>query len=325
MQDLQKEVDALFPPQPRGTRNPPRSRPMVIPGYELGQEIGLDGMGVVYRATQVSPPRQVALKLLLPGAFADATQRQWFRRETELLALLRHPDIVPIHEVGEVGNQLYCSMGLVDGSNLARRLTNDGMSPRAAACLIAVLAMALDFVHRHGIVHGNLQPASILLAGDGRPKLSAFACRFHLASVTNRLVGGGAASYMAPEVALGQVGRIGPPADIFALGAVLYEMLAGRPPFANATELVDRLRGDREPSLPTKWRKEIPRDLETICMQCLQPEPHRRFDSAAWLAADLNSFLRGEPILARRPGMFERLWLRAHRQHRGRGGGMAGA
>jgi WD40 repeat protein len=292
-----------------------------LPGYEVLAELGRGGMGVVYRARQTNVGRVVALKMIRAGRLASAAEVQRFRGEAEDMALLDHPHVVPVYEVGEHHGQHYFSMKLIDGGSLADHLGRFGADPRAGAALLARVARAVQYAHEHGILHRDLKPANILLewrAGDVSPPVP-LVTDFGLAK---RLEGPGGTpshavmgtpAYMAPEQAAGQSKRVTTAADVYALGAVLYELLAGRPPFRAETPLETLLRVlHDEPVPPSRLKPQVPADLQTICLKCLSKEPGKRYATAAAVADDLERFLAGEPIQARPVGPGERLvkWVR---------------
>jgi WD40 repeat protein len=285
-------------------------------GYEVLEEIGRGGMGVVYKARQASLKRLVALKLLLAGEYAGPEQLARFRSETESVARLQHPNIVQIHEVGEADGHAFCALEFVAGGSLAARLAGTPMQPRQAAQLVQALALAMQAAHEAGVVHRDLKPANVLLTADGVPKVTDFGLARQLDAPSGQTQSGqvvGTPSYMPPEQAAGQVRQIGPASDVYALGAILYECLTGRPPFKAATALDTlMLLRTQDPVPPGQLQPHIPRDLETICLKCLEKEPRRRYATAKALAGDLGSYLRNEPITARPVGAPERLakWAR---------------
>lgn len=289
---------------------------LAVPGYGIIEELGRGGMGIVYKAQQAGLNRVVALKTIRGGAGPEELAR--FRLEAEAVARLKHPHIVQIHEIGEVNGQPYLSLEYVDGGTLAGKLAHTPQPPTAAAALVETLARAMQVAHDHHIVHRDLKPANVLLTIDGMPKISDFGLAKEMDSETGQTRSGailGTPSYMAPEQAQGRLKDIGPLTDVYALGAILYEMLTGRPPFKGATplETIEQVCSE-EPVPPRRLQPKIPRDLETICLKCLQKEPRDRYASAARLADDLCRFLKGEPILARRVGLGERAlkWVRRH-------------
>jgi tetratricopeptide (TPR) repeat protein len=273
-------------------------------------------MGVVYKARHLGLNRLVALKMISAGAQATLEQRARFHLEAEALASLQHPHIVQVYEVGEHEHRPYLALEFVDGSSLDARRAGNPQVPRQAAQLVETLARAMHCAHQRGIIHRDLKPANVLLDRDGMPKITDFGLAKRLGDESSRTHTGvvmGTPSYMAPEQAAGKIKEIGPLADVYALGAILYDLLTGRPPFAGTTVLETLLQVQFvEPVAPTRLRPKIPRDLETICLKCLQKEPHQRYASAADLAEDLRRFVAGEPIRARPVGRWERLrkWVR---------------
>jgi tRNA A-37 threonylcarbamoyl transferase component Bud32 len=293
-----------------------------VPGYEVLAELGRGGMGVVYRARHLKLRREVALKMILAGAAGEMDR---FRLEAEALASLQHPGIVQIHEIGEVdlGSGAPCpyfSLELCPGGSLAGKL-GPYREPRQAALLVRRLARAMHAAHRKGIIHRDLKPGNVLLAEDGSPKITDFGLA-RMASAGGESSGKtrtgavmGTPSYMAPEQAAGKVHDLGPACDIYALGAILYECLTGRPPFQGPT-MLDTLMMVIEQDLivPRQINANVPRDLETICVKCLQKDARNRYATAAELADDLERYLDDEPIRARPPGLLEGInrWLRKH-------------
>ena len=252
--------------------------PPSIAGYEILSELGRGGMGVVYHARQASLGREVALKIILAGAHAGRSERARFRVEAETAARLKHPHIVPIYEIGEQGQLPYLALEFVEGGSLAQAMAARPLAPDQAARMIETLARAMDYVHQHGVVHRDLKPANVLLTAEGIPKITDFGLAKWLDAPSGQATQSGAVlgtpSYMAPEQAQGQSGLIGPATDVYALGAILYEMVTGRPPFHAATsqETVQQLLTE-EPLPPSRLQPRVPRDLETICLKCLQKEP----------------------------------------------------
>ena len=324
---------------------------LTIPGYEILGVLGHGGMGVVYKAREVSLDRLVALKVVTAGAHASPEQLDRFRGE----ARLRHPHIVQVHAVGEHEGFPYLSLEYMDGGNLAQRIARQPQPPREAAQLIYMLARAMAFAHQHGIIHRDLKPANVLLqqrettdhthrpnddtsekqapltrtptgssysseSSDSGftyvPKIADFGLAKSLEDESGHTRTGslmGTPGYMSPEQASGGGKHIGPGADLWALGVILYELLVGRPPFQGVTmmDTLEQVR-TREPVPPTQLQPKVPSDLETICLKCLRKEPSQRYASAEALAEDLRRFLAGEPILARPVGSLERLtrWCR---------------
>jgi len=292
---------------------PETSSDAVVPGYEILGELGRGGMGVVYKARQHRPNRVVALKMILAGGHSGAADRARFLAEAEAIAKLRHANIVQVYEVGQCDGQPYFSLEFCNGGNLARKLDGTPLPARAAAELVETLARAVQAAHAANVVHRDLKPANILLLADGTPKVTDFGLAKQSGSdltATGAVMG--TPSYMAPEQAEGKK-EVGPLADVYALGAILYECLTGRPPFRAATPLDTMLQVvSVEPVAPRQLNPEVPRDLETICLKCLQKGPLRRYATASALADDLQRFLKGEPILARPVGRIEQTvkWIR---------------
>jgi serine/threonine protein kinase len=302
--DLPPPLPGSKPPAPEGTE---------IPGYEILGVLGRGGMGVVYKARQVSLKRLVALKMILAGSHAGPADLARFRVEAEAVARLQHPNIVQIYEVSEVSGLPYFSLEYVGGGSLARELAGTPMRSRRAAELLETLARAVHHAHRREIVHRDLKPANVLLTRDGVPKVADFGLAKQLETEGEHLTRSGAImgtpSYMAPEQAEGKTKHIGPAADVYALGAILYEMLTGRPPFRAETPLDTILQVvSEEPVPPRRLQSKVPRDLETICLKCLEKRPAQRYPSAKALADDLRRFLNGEPIHARILGVVGRAW-----------------
>src|SRR5205809_1121407 len=284
--------------------------------YKLLEEIGRGGQGVVYLAHQKSLNRTVALKVIGLGQWATKTHLKRFRREAEAAASLEHPGIVPIHEVGERDGQCYFSMKFVEGGQLDEVVRRTPMSVRHAAELIAKLGRTVHYAHEHGILHRDIKPGNILLDAKGEPHLTDFGLARLVeseSSVTHTLEVLGTPSYMAPEQAVGNNAAISSVTDVYGLGAVLYQLLTGQPPFAGGTTYETiKLLLDTEPRQPRQLNPKIDRDLSTICLKCLEKDPKRRYSSALALAEDLEHWLKHEPIQARRTGIFARgkKWVR---------------
>jgi tetratricopeptide (TPR) repeat protein/tRNA A-37 threonylcarbamoyl transferase component Bud32 len=295
------------------------SRPHV-PGYEILGELGRGGMGVVYKARQKRLNRVVALKMVLAGAHASSHQLGRFHAEAEAVAQLQHPNIVQIFEVGDHDGLPYFSLEFVEGGSLAERIGGKPRPPREAAETVELLAQAMAVAHQHGIVHRDLKPANVLVTRDAQPKITDF-------GLVKRVEGGseltqsgtlmGSPSYMSPEQAHGRTHEIGPLSDLYSLGAILYELLTGRAPFVGTSilETLEQVR-NRDAVPPSRLQPKVPRDLETICLKCLQKEYGKRYPNCEALAEDLHRFSAGEPIRARPIGRAERLWRWCRRNPR---------
>lgn len=284
-----------------------------IPGCELKGELGRGGMGVVYRAYQPHLRRHVAIKMLLSGSLAHESERERFRTEIEAAGSLQHPNIVRVFEVGEIEGRPYYSMEFVDGQSLSQRLGGGPLDPIESARIVATIAMAIQCAHERGLLHRDLKPGNILLSQDGRPMVTDFGLAKNISQTRDdkHLTATGAAlgtpNYMAPEQAAGRK-ELTAATDVYGLGAVLYECLTGRPPFRAATPIDTLLQVmENEPAPPRLVNPNVPRDLETICLKCLEKDPKRRYASAAHLAADLNRFIADEPISARSLNLVQRL------------------
>jgi formylglycine-generating enzyme required for sulfatase activity len=286
-----------------------------VPGYTVLGVLGRGGMGVVYKAQQTALRRVVALKMILHGDHIGESERRRFQSEAEAIAQLQHPHIVQVHEVGEHNGLPFFSMEFCSGGSLEDQLDGTPWEPQRAAALMQTLAGAVQAAHRAGLVHRDLKPGNVLLTADGTPKVTDFGLvkRLNVEPQTHTGAVVGTPSYMAPEQAGGSSREIGPAADVYALGAILYELLTGRPPFKAATPMDTVLQLlVADPVAVRTLQPKTPRDLETICHKCLAKEPHRRYASASALAEDLRRFLAGEPIQARPAGRLERAvkWAR---------------
>jgi WD40 repeat protein len=309
---------AIGPDQTVATASSPSqpTRIRYFGDYEIIRELARGGMGVVFEARQVSLNRRVALKMILAGQLANQIDVKRFYTEAEAAANLDHPGIVPIFEVGQHDGQHYFSMGFVEGQSLSQRLTEGPLPPHEAASLLAAVADAIYYAHQCGVIHRDLKPGNILLDQKGNPRVTDFGLAKKLEGDSGLTGSGqimGTPSYMPPEQAGGQRAAVGPAADVYALGATLYALITGRPPFqaTTAMDTVIQVLSD-EPVPPRRLNPSLPRDLETICLKCLDKEPGRRYASAGALAADLRRFLAGEPIEARPVTRLERLakWAR---------------
>jgi len=279
--------------------------------YEILKEIARGGMGVVYQARQISLDRIVAIKMILPGSCANPDDLARFRLEAEATAKLRHPNIVTVHEVGCINGQPYYSMDYIGGPSLSQRVAPGPLPGRIAARLMMIVARALHHAHIHGILHRDIKPANILLDGEDEPHVTDFGLAKRLGCDSGRTRTGaimGTPSYMSPEQADGKTKEFGPACDIYSMGAVLYELITGRPPFRSETP-VDTIMHvlEREPAPPRLLNPKIDRDLETICLKCLEKNSKQRYASADALAADLNRYINGESISARSFNMLDRL------------------
>jgi serine/threonine protein kinase len=282
-----------------------------VAGYEILEVIGHGGMGVVYKARQLGLNRLVALKMILAGVNASPQDLARFRAEAEAVAQLQHPSILQIYEIGEQNGCPFLALEYVGGGSLAEHLNGTPIAPRQAAELVLALARAVHHAHEKGIVHRDLKPANVLLQPDGTPKIADFGLAKRAESNQAHTQTGtilGSPSYMSPEQASGHIDQIGPTTDGYALGVILYELLTGRPPFKGATllETIDQVR-EHDPVPPRFLQPKTPRDLETICLKCLEKSPRRRYSSAADLASDLRSYLHDEPIAAQSLTVFDQV------------------
>jgi serine/threonine protein kinase/WD40 repeat protein len=321
-------------PEPGEAKAP--GLPRQVAGYTLLDELGRGGMSVVYRARQAHPARLVALKMILGGGHAEAERRARFLAEADAIARLQHPNIVQIYEVGTHDDLPFLALEYVAGGSLAEQVRGAPLSPRQAAALLEPLARAAHFAHEHGVIHRDLKPANVLLATDTLarrasegtreepslarranvpaadliPKITDFGlAKQQRSDLTATGAVLGTPQYMAPEQAAGKGKEVGPAADTYALGTILYECLTGRPPFLAATSLdtLAQVLAD-EPVPPRRLNRQVPRDLETVCLKCLHKDPRQRYASAGELAEDLGRWQRGEPVRARPVGTTGRLW-----------------
>ncbi len=288
-----------------------------IPGYEILDTLGRGGMGVVYKARHISLNRECAVKMVLGGISASQSSILRFKLEAEAVAQLQHPNIVQVYDTGEHNGQPFFSLEYVQGGTLQQQLKEGSLPPREAAQLLAKLARGVFHAHQHGIIHRDLKPANILMdvsegKAPGEPKITDFGLAKRLNEDDGYTGDGdilGTPTYMAPEQAQGRTREIGTATDVYALGAILYDLLTGRPPFKGET-VMDTLQQvvHAEPIPPSRRVPNVPRDLETICLRCLQKRPHDRYSTAEALADDLDRFLTHRPIQARRVGALERMW-----------------
>jgi len=287
--------------------------------YELLAELGRGGMGVVFKARQKNLDRIVALKMILPGSLAGADDLQRFRTEAEATARLQHPNIVAVHEVGEIDGLHYYSMDFIEGASLTQRLAGGPLSSQQAARYVRSIAQAIQHAHHHKVLHRDLKPSNILLDADDQPHVTDFGLAKKLEGGSGQTRTGavvGTPSYMAPEQASGKNKELGPACDVYGLGALLYELLTGRPPFCSETPLDTLLHVlEREPAPPRLLNPKADRDLETICLKCLEKDPRRRYPSAQALADDLGRYLNGESIRARSFNVLDRLARTLERSH----------
>jgi serine/threonine-protein kinase len=288
-----------------------------VPGYEILGVLGSGGMGVVYKARQQSLNRTVALKMILAGAHAGASAVARFLQEAEIIAHLKHPNIVQVHDFGSHEGRPYFSLEYLEGGSLADRLHGEPELPSRAARMVEELARAVQAAHEQGIVHRDLKPANVLLSADGTLKITDFGVAKQgdsMRTVTGEVLG--TPNYMAPEQAEGNLHAVGPQTDVHALGVVLYQLLTGQLPFRGATllETLEQVRS-HEPRPPSALQPGVPRDLDTICLKCLEKEPRHRYASALELAEDLRRYLQGELIHARSFTLVDRVARTLNRDH----------
>ena len=318
---VRADLDSLFPLSNEPTLQRPGERTLPrIPGYEVESLLGRGGMGVVYKARHLRLNRPVAVKLMLGRGYAGIPAMARFIREAETLAGIRHPNVVQVYDFGEIDGLQYFTMEYVEGGNLAHKLAGTSQPAPQAAQLVAILAGAVQAAHQAGIVHRDLKPGNVLLMVDGTPKISDFGvarCVDSTAGLTRTGTLIGTPSYMAPELSTANAHAVGPAVDIYALGAVLYELLTGRPPFRaeKASETLLQVIS-HAPLAPSRLNATVPRDLQNICMKCLEKDPKKRYATAGALADDLGRFLKHEPIHARPVGLLERAlrWVRRRRR-----------
>jgi serine/threonine-protein kinase len=319
-------LESLAPPAggdraddgPAAPNEPAAELPRDFGPYELLEEIGRGGMGVVYRARQKSLDRTVAVKMILASYLASPEHVRRFQAEAKAAARLRHSHIVHVHEVGEVHGQHYFTMEYVEGESLARRFSRGPLDIEVTVRLTSDVARAVEHLHRQGVVHRDLKPSNILLDADGQPLVTDFGLAKVFAPGSEMTATGviaGTPAYMSPEQAAGRNAEVGPASDLYSLGAILYELLTGRPPFREENPLDTLLQVlGSEPAAPRSLNPRIPRALELIVLRCLAKSPAERYPSAAALADDLDHFARGEALLVRPPHLGQRLWRWARRQ-----------
>lgn len=314
----EKAEQSLEEPRVTGRAGRKSTPPKRISSYEILSELGRGGMGVVYRAQDLRLKRTVALKVILAGGHAGQLELERFQTEAEAVARLKHQNVVQVYEVGEHEGLPFLALEYCAGGCLEDRIENSPMLPRASADLTAKLADALEHAHQAGVVHRDIKPANVLFDEDGTPKITDFGLAKKLGEVDSHTRTGsilGSLGCMSPEQASGHTRDATPAADIYAMGAVLYRLLTGRTPFQGSTDLETiQMVIDAAPVPVRRLRPSCPRDLETICLKCLEKNPATRYESSAELAADLRRFLSGEPIQARRATPVEQLisWERRH-------------
>jgi tRNA A-37 threonylcarbamoyl transferase component Bud32 len=286
--------------------------------YELLDEIARGGMGIVWKARQTSLKRDVALKMIRNGALAGSDEVARFLREAEAAANLQHPNIVAIHEVGEHGGQHYFSMDFVAGRDLGTLVKDRPLTPRSAARYVKIIAEAVHFAHQRGTLHRDLKPQNVLIDASDQPRITDFGLAKLMKDDSQMTQSGvvlGSPSYMPPEQATGRQGDVGPASDVYSIGAILYELLTGRPPFRGSTPMATLCAVlQEEPTAPRRLKADVPLDLETICLKCLEKSPSARYPTARALAEELDRFLKGEPIQARPASAVRKTvsWVRRH-------------
>ncbi len=313
--DLQSQEEAITLQSERGSSNADAvvtDKIRYFGDYELLSEIARGGMGVVYKARQANLNRLVALKMILAGQLASDEDVKRFYAEAEAAAALEHPGIVPIFEIGKHNDQHFFSMGFVDGGSLADKAKDGPLPSKEAAAYTKKVAEAIAYAHSKGVIHRDLKPANVLLDRNNEPKVTDFGLARRAESNSDLTRTGavmGTPSYMPPEQASGKTDEVGPLADVYSLGAILYCLLTGRPPF-QASNPLDTLMQviDREPIAVTNLNPAVQKDIETICLKCLHKDPSKRYASAQELAEDLGRWLNGEPIRARAVSNSERTW-----------------
>jgi serine/threonine-protein kinase len=308
---------APLPPSKPGrtaASDAPTSKHTFIPGYDLLGQAGVGGMGIVFRARNVKSGQTVAVKMLRSDdrAIPDAARR--FQREVRCLASLDHPNIVKAYESGVTDGVPYLVMEYLGGGSLAKKLNGATMPPREAATLLEAMAGAVHHLHNRGYIHRNLKPHDILFTADGTPKLIDLGLARRIGQEDADSAEGtvvGTPSYMAPEQAAGRVSALGPATDVYGLGTILYECLAGRPPFEGPTvmETLQRV-GSWEPVPPRSLNKQADSEIEDICLRCLRKSPAERYATAEEVADDLRRYLDGKPVMGRRSGFWGRLFKR---------------
>ncbi|HEV7998345.1 MAG TPA: serine/threonine-protein kinase [Planctomycetaceae bacterium] len=301
--------------QPRRTED---AEPQPFGKYELRGEIGRGGMGVVYRAHQTDLDRPVALKMILSSRLASPDDVRRFYAEARAAGSLRHPNIVGIHEAGEVHGQHFFAMDFIEGRSLAQELERGPFDAQRAAECVAAVGRAVQYLHDHNMIHRDLKPSNILLAPDGTPYVTDFGLAKTYGSNSAHTQSGlivGTIGYMSPEQAAGHAPAHSPLSDIYSLGAILFELLTGRPPFQNASPIDTLLEViESEPPRPRQLNRNIPLALELVCLRCLEKDPRRRYPSAAALVEDLEHFLRGEPLSVTPAGVIHRVLRWARRE-----------